>query len=134
MSGSSSGEAAYRDLTALRRELVDALTRAGIPAPDADAELLLGHVLGLSRGAVQARAVAGGEVSPEDVATIVALAARRAAREPLQHLTGHAPFRSLDLLVGPGVFVPRPETESVAQLAIDLLQAVPAPEPLAVDL
>ena len=59
---------------------------------------------------------------------------RRAAREPLQHITGRAPFRSLELAVGPGVFVPRPETELVAQLAIDALQAVPTATPRAADL
>ncbi|MGN6326929.1 peptide chain release factor N(5)-glutamine methyltransferase [Pseudolysinimonas sp.] len=134
MSGPSSGEAAHRDLRAQLRDAVATLAAAGIPTPDADAELLLGHVLGLSRGAVQARAVAGAELTPEQAAELAALLARRAAREPLQHLTGHAPFRSLDLLVGPGVFVPRPETESVAQVAIDALQAVAAAEPVAVDL
>ncbi|MEX0913439.1 MAG: HemK/PrmC family methyltransferase, partial [Demequina sp.] len=45
--------------------------------------------------------------------------ARRAQREPLQHITGVAHFRGLDLEVGPGVFIPRPETETVAQAAID---------------
>ena len=59
---------------------------------------------------------------------------RRAAREPLQHLTGAAPFRHLELRVGPGVFVPRPETEMVAQLAIDALRATADAEPIAVDL
>ncbi|WP_159607610.1 peptide chain release factor N(5)-glutamine methyltransferase, partial [Agromyces humi] len=59
---------------------------------------------------------------------------RRAAREPLQHLTGRAAFRSLELAVGPGVFVPRPETEQVVQLAIDALRATAEPEPIAVDL
>jgi len=59
---------------------------------------------------------------------------RRAAREPLQHITGRAPFRSLELAVGRGVFVPRPETESVAQVAIDALLAVPSPAPRAIDL
>ena len=83
---------------------------------------------------MQARAVAGAELTEAEAAELAALLARRVAREPLQHLTGHAPFRSLDLLVGPGVFVPRPETESVAQLAIDALQAVAAPQPVAVDL
>jgi release factor glutamine methyltransferase len=63
--------------------------------------------------------VLGREV-PEDVGrTFTALVARRAAREPLQHLTGVAAFRHLELAVGPGVFVPRPETEEVAQVAID---------------
>jgi release factor glutamine methyltransferase len=125
---------ASRNPAEVRREAVDALAAAGVPTPDADAELLLGHVLGLSRGEVQARVVAGTGIPAAEADAIAALVARRAAREPLQHLTGHAPFRSLDLLVGPGVFVPRPETESVAQLAIDLLQAVPSPEPVAVDL
>lgn len=122
------------ELAVALREAVAVLAAAGIATPDADAELLFGHVLGLSRGAVQARAITGVELTPAQEADLAALLARRAAREPLQHLTGHAPFRSLDLLVGPGVFVPRPETESVAQVAIDALQAVAAPEPVAVDL
>jgi release factor glutamine methyltransferase len=134
VSGSRSGDAAHRDLRTVVRDAIAELAAAGVPTPDADAELLIGHVLGLSRGAVQARAVAGAELTDRQETELAALLARRAAREPLQHLTGHAPFRSLDLLVGPGVFVPRPETESVAQVAIDALQAVAAPEPLAVDL
>lgn len=121
-------------IDALRAHGIHVLTDAGVLTPEADAELLLGHVLGLSRGAVQARAVTGVELTPPQATEFAALVARRAAREPLQHITGHAPFRSLDLLVGPGVFVPRPETETVAQLAIDALQAVASPEPVAVDL
>lgn len=73
-------------------------------------------------------------VSTVDAADIRAFIARRATREPLQHIVGSAPFRSLMLDVGPGVFVPRPETEQMAQVAIDALQAVPAPKPVAVDL
>lgn len=45
--------------------------------------------------------------------------ARRVKREPLQHITGHAPFRYLDLKVGLGVFIPRPETELVVQEGVD---------------
>ena len=52
-----------------------------------------------------------------------ALVARRAAREPLQHLTGTAAFRHLELAVGPGVFVPRPETELLAGWAIEQARA-----------
>ncbi len=59
---------------------------------------------------------------------------RRSTREPLQHITGLAPFRHLELRVGPGVFVPRPETEIVAQLAIDALRAAASASPIAVDL
>ena len=67
-------------------------------------------------------------------ATLEALVARRAAREPLQHITGRAPFRHLELRVGPGVFVPRPETESRRAAAIDALRAAASPAPIAVDL
>jgi release factor glutamine methyltransferase len=121
-------------IAALRASTIEALTAAGVPSPDADAELLLGHVLGLSRGEIQAQAILGTELSAEDLAVVTGLVDRRAAREPLQHITGRAAFRSIELSVGPGVFVPRPETEQVAQYAIDALRAVPGPEPLAVDL
>lgn len=111
-----------------------ALAAAGVPTPEVDAQLLAGHVLGLSRGGVQAKAAIDFALDDDQAAAITALVERRAAREPLQHITGRAPFRALDLAVGPGVFVPRPETEGVAQLAIDALKAVATPQPLAVDL
>jgi len=121
--------------------IADALTRgtgtlefAGVPNARVDAELLIGHVLGLSRGGVQAKVATDAALSSEDSVTIAGLIERRAAREPLQHITGLAPFRSLELAVGPGVFVPRPETEQVAQYAIDALRAVATPEPIGVDL
>jgi len=110
------------------------LDAAGVPAARVDAELLLGHVLSLSRGEVQAKAVTEAAVSSDDAVTIARLVERRAAREPLQHITGRAPFRGLNLAVGPGVFVPRPETELVAQYAIDALREVATPEPIGVDL
>ncbi len=112
----------------------ETLAAAGVPSPQADAELLLGHVLGLSRGEVSARSFSGALLDDAAATAFDALVARRAAREPLQHLTGVAYFRRLALAVGPGVFVPRPETELVAQFAIDALAAVASPEPVAVDL
>jgi release factor glutamine methyltransferase len=127
-------QAGGRDLRAVRDETVGRLAAAGVPDPDVDAELLIGHVLGLSRGGVQARLVVGGALGRADAATLESLVRRRERREPLQHLTGRAAFRSLDLAVGPGVFVPRPETEQVAQLAIDALRATAEPEPIAIDL
>ena len=111
-----------------------ALREAGVPDPRVDAELLVGHVAGWSRGRVQARALVGAELTGDEQEALRALVTRRAAREPLQHLTGLAPFRSLELHVGPGVFVPRPETEGVAQIAIDALRAVDDAAPVAVDL
>lgn len=91
------------------------LHAAGIVSADADAALLAGHALGLSRGEVEARAILG---APEP-AGYRELVERRVAREPLQHITGRAPFRQLELAVGPGVFVPRPETELLVQLTLD---------------
>src|SRR5262249_27230951 len=72
-----------------------------------DAELLAAHVLGTPRG----RLSLVDEPAPAVLARYRELVAARARRVPLQHLTGRAPFRHLDLAVGPGVFVPRPETE-----------------------
>ena len=121
-------------LTALLSTSIEVLARGGVPTPDVDAELLIGHVLGLTRGQVQARAVIGAEVGGPDAATVLGLVERRAGREPLQHITGTAPFRSIELAVGPGVFVPRPETEQVAGFAIDVLRAAATPSPIGVDL
>ncbi|WP_448388933.1 peptide chain release factor N(5)-glutamine methyltransferase [Microbacterium aurum] len=126
-------------LSALLRAATDTLAAAGVPTPDVDAELLAGHVFGLSRGELAAASLRGdaagdGGRDAGDLAAFAELIERRAAREPLQHLTGTAPFRHLELRVGPGVFVPRPETEMVAQLAIDALRATADAEPIAVDL
>lgn len=121
-------------ISSIRNRAIERLSTAGIESADVDAELLIGHVLGLSRGQVQAKAVTESAVLDEDSARILELVARRESREPLQHITGKAPFRSLELAVGLGVFVPRPETEQVAQFAIDMLRAVASANPIAVDL
>jgi len=117
---------------------VSQLTLAGVPNADVDAELLVGHVLDLNRGQVQSKAITGSPIEQAKADRIAELVDRRAAREPLQHITGRAPFRSLNLAVGPGVFVPRPETELVVQFAIDALRASAVPDsadgPIAVDL
>ncbi|MEL0627781.1 peptide chain release factor N(5)-glutamine methyltransferase [Salinibacterium amurskyense] len=110
------------------------LNGGGVPTPEVDAELLLAHVLELGRGELRVRVVTGATVPAEKAAHAHELFARRAAREPLQHITGMAPFRNLELSVGPGVFVPRPETETVVQFAIDALNASATPEPIGVDL
>ena len=84
------------------------LAAAGVPTPEVDAELLLAHVTGRPRALLR---MAGGTVTDEQSSEFAALVAQRAQRIPLQHLTGLAPFRHLELRVGPGVFIPRPETE-----------------------
>ena len=105
--------------TQLLKWAYEELADAGVASPQADAEALLAHALGVDRPEVRRLAVLGREVPDDAARAFAGFIARRAAREPLQHLTGVAAFRHLELAVGPGVFVPRPETEEVAQVAID---------------
>lgn len=121
-------------LAALVRSAAERLAAAGVAEPLVDAELLAGFVRGIGRGEVQAAIVRGDGMGEQDAETLHDLVARRANREPLQHLTGTAPFRHLELAVGPGVFIPRPETETVAQYAIDALLNDASEEPIGVDL
>ena len=111
---------------------VERLGRGGVPSQDVDAEELLAHVVGVPRW--QARAVG---LSADQRAAFAELVERRAAREPLQHLLGFVAFRHVELAVGAGVFVPRPETELLAGWAIEQLLAAAATDraaPVAVDL
>ncbi|WP_314708502.1 peptide chain release factor N(5)-glutamine methyltransferase [Rothia mucilaginosa] len=108
-------------------ELSQVLTRATaalaqVPSPRVDAELLAAHLLSDgSRSRLQHAALMGERLTPDQVAEYEALVARRASREPLQHITGTAPFYRLELSVGPGVFVPRPETELLVEEALRVL-------------
>jgi release factor glutamine methyltransferase len=104
------------------------LADAGVPSPRFDAEELAAHVHGVKRS--QLHTVPDADFDARYWEAI----ARREAREPLQHITGRAFFRYLELHVGPGVFVPRPETESVVGWAIDAVRAMDVVEPLIVDL
>lgn len=97
------------------REATARLREAGVASPEHDAAELLAHVLGTTRGNL----VLVDDVAPSAEEEYAALLARRADREPLQHLTGVAWFRHVELAVGPGVFVPRPETELLAGWAIE---------------
>lgn len=110
------------------------LGQAGIADAQVDAEMLAAHVCEVGRGQLQAASIRGDRLDPGQARAFAELLSRRAEREPLQHLTGRAPFRHLFLQVGRGVFVPRPETEMVAQLAIDAVIAAATPAPIAVDL
>jgi release factor glutamine methyltransferase len=116
------------DRRALLADAVRRLTDAGVASPVADAETLLAHVLRTDRS----RLLLVDAVSSQQSEEYDALVARRAGREPLQHLTGTAYFRHVELAVGPGVFVPRPETEVLAGWAID--HAVEIEHPVVVDL
>jgi release factor glutamine methyltransferase len=102
-------------------DATERLREAGVASPRADAEQLAAFVLAVPRS----RLASITDLPPPAAERLAALVRRRAAREPLQHLTGVAGFRYLDLAVGPGVFVPRPETESVVGWAIDCLRRQP---------
>lgn len=119
-------------LDVVLREATSRLAAAGVASPRADAELLAAQVIGGSRGEVLAAALRGTALTADQADVLEALVVRREAREPLQHLTGRAAFRSLELLVGPGVFVPRPETEVLAGLAVEAASGLDTP--LVVDL
>jgi release factor glutamine methyltransferase len=120
--------------------LHDAVARArasfaeeGIASPDADAVELAAFALGTDAADVRRRIVLRDRADAGFLDTYDGLVGERLARVPLQHLTGRAHFRRLTIAVGPGVFVPRPETEVVAGLAIEAALAV-AEAPLVVDL
>ncbi|WP_076818750.1 N5-glutamine methyltransferase family protein [Pseudofrankia asymbiotica] len=100
------------------------LADAGVASPRVDAELLAAHVLGVARG----RLPLVREIAPGAAERLRGLVTSRARRVPLQHLTGEAYFRHLALAVGPGVFVPRPETETVVGWVIDALKGQRARE------
>lgn len=110
-------------------DAVATLEAGGVESARNDAEILLSHVTGVPRAlvAVTARPIA------EQLDVFTRMIEARAARVPLQHLTGRTGFRYVDLEVGSGVFVPRPETELLAGWAIDAARAVDG-APVVVDL
>lgn len=112
-----------QSLSAAVSEATAILRDAGVPSPRIDAELLADHLLGVGLGRLRAMML-GDSPAPEGYAELVA---ERAQRIPLQHITGVAHFRYLELAVGPGVFIPRPETESVVQLVIDHVKGMARP-------
>ena len=121
-------------MTALRPvldEATDRLRSAGVESPEHDARALAVHVLGLAKPSDLLLAEG---FDDEQATAYEQLVSRRAERVPLQHLTGSVGFRYIELEVGPGVFVPRPETESVVQWAVDAIRDEGWESPLLVDL
>ena len=109
------------------------LRSAGIETPEHDAKLLLAEVAGVELRDIDKAMLMGSELD-YDAGRFGAMLERRAKREPLQYIVGHAPFRYLDLEVGPGVFIPRPETETVVQAGLDWMMRHSMMTPLVVDL
>ena len=116
-SGSQTGASSTRpSLSAAVAEAARRLAAAGVPSARHDAEELAALSLGIERRELWRHDTLG--------PTFAGLIERRAAREPLQHITGRAYFRHVAVAVGPGVFVPRPETEMVAEAAIAAARVV----------
>ena len=99
-------------VSALRRSAAARLREAGVASPEWDADELLAHVLGTTRLLL----VAVDDVDPETAHRFEELVARRAAREPLQHLTGTAAFRYVELAVGPGRLRAAPRDRAARRL------------------
>jgi release factor glutamine methyltransferase len=108
-------------LQGLLEQTASRFAAVGIVSSQVDAELILSFYLGISRGELLSKAFMGEVISADS--GLEAMISRREQREPLQHITKQAFFRGLVLEVGPGVFVPRPETEAVVQIGLDFLAA-----------
>jgi len=120
--------ASRQPLRLVVREAERILTGAGVGSPRVDAEELAAYVLGVQRSRLPMVPL----VDPPVIESLRKLVAERARRVPLQHLTGRATMGGVEVAVGPGVFVPRPETELLLEWGLALLHGVAAP--LVVDL
>lgn len=101
----------------LRLAVIEAaalLSEAGVPSPRVDAELLAAHVVGVERSRLPMVPL----VDPLTIETYRRLVVQRVARVPLQHLTGWAAMGAITVEVGPGVFIPRPETDLMLAWAL----------------
>jgi release factor glutamine methyltransferase len=107
---------------------VELLGEAAVATPQVDAELLVGHVLGVKRSELQLEL--GRELSPAELAEIGPLVERRTRREPLAYILGEWGFRRLTLKVDRRVLVPRPETEVVAARCLELIAGLDRPRVL----
>ncbi len=104
-------------------EAAEVLTEAGVASPKADAEMLAAHVLGVPRTRLPMVPL----VDPLTIETFRRLVMQRAQRIPLQHLTGWAAMGAITVEVGPGVFIPRPETELLLAWALAQVEGVHSP-------
>ncbi len=109
--------AAARTIATTHHALADKFREVGIDSGEADARLLMAYALGVDRAELIANG--GRALTVEQAEAIDALAARRLRREPVARIFGHKEFWSLSLQIGPAVLVPRPETETVVEAALD---------------
>lgn len=106
------------------RTAANHLAASGSESPRLDAEVLLGHVLGVDRAALFLRHETA--LQPTEAAAFDALVRRRASGEPVAYLTGHREFMALPFAVNADVLIPRPETELLVEWALDRLRLRPA--------
>ena len=119
-------------IPALLKQSALQLSQAGVLSSDIDSELLAAHILGISRSELSVAIALNSDFPEDKIVAFSDAVSRRAKREPLQHITGLAPFRHLDLIVGKGVFTPRPETEQVVSFAMEKIASLE--QPMIVDL
>lgn len=114
-------------------KVTDSLAEANVPTPQADAYWLICYAAGITKSELMNRLAFDESLNSQQVETLLTAVEKRKQRIPLQHITGTAAFRDFELSVGQGVFIPRPETEMVAQLGIDFLKPF-ANQALALDI
>lgn len=110
----------------------DYLSEKGVPSGRLDAEHLLAHVVGVGR--LQLYLEFERPLTPAELDAFRPLLKRRAAREPLQYIIGHQPFRNLELKVAPGVLIPRPETEQLVERVLEWIRCGPTAAPTILDI
>jgi release factor glutamine methyltransferase len=114
-------------ISALLQQSALQLSNAGVQSPEVDSELLAAFFLGITRSELGVAVALNSDFPEDKIAAFNVAVSRRAKREPLQHITGLAPFRHLELLVGKGVFTPRPETEQVVSFAMEKIASLENP-------
>ena len=105
-------------IRALLGRAVTSLEEAGVETPQLDAELLMAHSLGLSRSQLYAQL--DRDLDAETRKTFQAVVSRRVKREPVAYIVGHKEFYGLELRVDPRVLIPRPETETLVEVALTI--------------
>src|SRR5699024_292071 len=107
------------DLNAIIQQVRQHLAEAGIGSADTEAASIAAHALHIGRGRLRVSQVLGQGIAQTTSNQIWALVEARKRRIPLQHLTGVALFYGLDIQTGPGVFIPRPETEILVETTLE---------------
>jgi release factor glutamine methyltransferase len=107
-------------VAATRRALAQSFRRHGLATPELDARLLVGHALGLDHAALASQAARA--LTTEESDAVAALAARRLTREPVARIIGQKEFWGLSLALNSATLVPRPETETVVEAALEAVE------------